>query len=141
MYFKTITLFTAILMLAACGKSDGQGDDKNENSAKNPSPTTTTAKRTPTTPGGSSGDHVAGEKVYMKTCLACHAANGRGNGGLTGADLIKDKTRLAKSDEELFKSVSEGKTGGPVPMPPQKSLLTPKEIRDSIAYIRHKFGN
>lgn len=87
------------------------------------------------------GDPVAGEAVYKKVCLACHGANGRGNGGITGADFIGDKTRLAKSNEILFTSVSEGKLDGKVPMPPQKSVLSEQEINDSLAYIRQEFGS
>lgn len=82
------------------------------------------------------GDAANGKLVYAKSCVACHAADGRGNGGITGADLIGDKTRLAKSDAELFKSIKEGVTGKTLVMPPHKDLISDAEISDAVAYVR-----
>jgi mono/diheme cytochrome c family protein len=87
------------------------------------------------------GDPVAGKAAYEKVCLACHAADGRGNGGITGADLVGDKSRLAKSNEELYKSVAEGQLDGTPPMPPQLGPLTEQEIKDALAYVRATFGD
>ena len=155
MQLKNITLLAAIIILAGCSKSDGKDDNTADKPAAsraitkapaadpNAPPVATKAPPPVTKPAVArklSGDPAAGEKVYKKICFACHAVDGRGNGGLTGADLVEDKTRLAKSDVELFKSVNEGKKGKTLVMPPQKGLLTPKQINDAIAYIRHKFG-
>ena len=87
------------------------------------------------------GDPVAGKEIYEKKgCLACHGADGKGNGGITGANFISDKTRLAKSNAELLHSVREGIVGKSVSMPPQKDLMSDKEINDALAYIRQTFG-
>jgi len=86
------------------------------------------------------GDASAGEAVYKKTCLACHAADGRANGGVTGASFVDDATRLAKPDSALVHSIKEGITGKALVMPPQKDLLSDQEILDVIAYIRREFG-
>ena len=147
----------ALAMAVGCGKSDKKGEGKSGDTAQSgdtkktgdvPPDTTkddgTAAAKTADNTGGADhelpGDPVAGEAVYKKTCLACHGADGRGNGGITGADFIGDKSRLAKSNEVLFTSISEGVTTGKVPMPPQKTILSEKEINDSLAYVRKQFG-
>jgi len=89
---------------------------------------------------GSAGDPARGEAVYAKICVACHQADGGGNGGMLAASFLKDKSRLAKPDSMLFKSIAEGLQGKVGVMPAQKGVLSDQEIKDVIAYIRGKFG-
>lgn len=85
------------------------------------------------------GDPVAGEAVYRANCLACHAANGTGNGGMTGADFVHDRARLARNNEVLLRSIREGVPSSP-PMPPHGEILDDQQMRDALSYIRATFG-
>lgn len=85
------------------------------------------------------GDPVAGEAVYAANCVACHAANGRGNGGVTGADFVGDRRRLAKNNETLLRSIREGVPNA-MPMPAHRDILTDVQMRDALSYVRAHFG-
>lgn len=85
------------------------------------------------------GDPVAGATVYTTTCIPCHGADGRGNGGMTGADFIDDHSRLAKNNETLLHSITEGIPNTP-PMPSHRAILTEVQIRDALSYVRVHFG-
>lgn len=86
------------------------------------------------------GNPERGAKVYGTYCVGCHAADGKANGGTTGASFVDDPTRLAKTDEELLTSIAEGKTGPIGAMPPWKGALTGQQRVDALAYIRASFG-
>lgn len=86
------------------------------------------------------GDAGRGAKVYGTYCAGCHAADGRANGGTTGADFVADKTRLAKGDDELLRSIAEGKTGALGVMPAWKASLSRQQMVDVLAYVRGRFG-
>jgi len=86
------------------------------------------------------GDPVAGEAVYTKVCLACHGADGKGNGGLTGLNFVAEPTRLNKTNEELLTSIRDGFKGKNVVMPAHKDTLTDKEMKDALSYVRKRFG-
>lgn len=86
------------------------------------------------------GNSVAGAAVYGRVCVACHGADGRGNGGLTGANFVGDATRLAKTNTQLLTSIRDGVTTGPAPMPAQRGALSEQEMKDVLAYIRKQFG-
>ena len=80
---------------------------------------------------------AAGEKVYKLFCVACHQPDGRGLPG-GAANFVEDKTRLAKSDTELMKSIADGvETKG---MPAFGSSLTKPQQRAVLAYLRATFG-
>ena len=123
-----VLLVSGALCLSACGGEDdaggagGGGDESSEVDTSLP------------------GDADAGEAIYQATCVACHAADGRGNGGMTGADFVGDATRLAKSNDELLTSIRDGVTTGSSPMPAQGDLLSDEEMRDVLSYIRREFG-
>lgn len=126
-----IMVLCAVVFLGACGGEE----------------TPSTPPGTPTVdPSDTEGDHslpgdpVAGAEVYGRICVACHAADGRGNGGLTGANFIDDETRLAKNNDRLLTSIRDGVTTGPTPMPGHRDLLTDVEMRNALSYIRHEFG-
>lgn len=86
------------------------------------------------------GDPEAGEAVYQRVCLACHGADGRGNGGVTGADFIGDTSRLAKDNDLLVAHIRDGILDKSPPMPPQGGVLSEQEIKDALSYIRREFG-
>ena len=91
-----------------------------------------------------SSDANAGKDIYSMTCIACHGANGEGV--IPGvSDLTKVDGPLAKSDEELAKSISEGLAtpGAALTMPAKggNPSLTDGEVLSLIAYLRSEFGN
>ena len=146
--YTTTAAIVAMLALAmlslSCSKTDGNGDGEASAAASESGATNIGSEgdKAPTAAVDTSlpGDPVKGEAVYEKTCLACHGADGKGNGGITGADFIADKSRLAKDNQELLTSIREGKKGKTSVMPPQKDVLSDQEIKDSLAYIRATFG-
>lgn len=90
-----------------------------------------------------SGDANAGKDIYSMTCIACHGANGKGM--IPGvSDLTRSDGPLAKSDEELAKSISEGLAtqGAALTMPAKggNPSLTDGEVLSLIAYLRSEFG-
>jgi caa(3)-type oxidase subunit IV len=86
------------------------------------------------------GDAGRGAKVYATYCVGCHGADGRANGGTTGASFVDDPSRLAQDDEVLLRAISEGKTGKIGMMPPWKGTLQPQQMADVLAYLRADFG-
>lgn len=86
------------------------------------------------------GDADAGEATYTRICVACHAADGRGNGGLTAADFIGDGARLAKGNNVLLNSIENGIINGGRVMPAQGAVLDEQERKDVLSYIRREFG-
>lgn len=106
-------------------------------------PETTSGTSTPSTvtPSTKPSAALGPEDVYRRYCVVCHQEDGTGKNGLTGANFVGPESPLAKSDDQLFLSVKEGLTGGPVVMPPHKDLLTDEQIRSTIAYVRERFGS
>ncbi len=91
------------------------------------------------------GDSANGEAIYEKYCHFCHGPKGRGDGPIGIAitpkpvDFTTDK-RMLKTDKELFSSISNGirrENGGKeMAMPRWKDILSEKDIRDVLAYVR-----
>ena len=107
----------------------------------------TTAKaETPAPVSMTRADRIAaGEKVYNRTCMACHQTNGQGMAGifppLAGSDyLLKDADRA-------IRVIAEGLSGPIVVngqkyeqiMPPQN--LTDEEIANVATFILNSWGN
>jgi len=73
---------------------------------------------------------------WTKNCASCHAKDGSGNtmmGKKSGVESYADPKVQAKfTDEEAFKSISEGKGK----MKAFKDKLTPEEIKALVAHIR-----
>lgn len=93
---------------------------------------------------GERGDAVKGKEVYERACMSCHQADGTGMGGTLGANFREDKTRLAKPDSALFKSIKEGMTGTIGTMPAggtDGESIAEQDIKNVIAYIRKEFGS
>jgi mono/diheme cytochrome c family protein len=81
-----------------------------------------------------------GEAAYRKTCIACHGADGHGNGGKTAADFAVPTGVLKKPDAVLLASIANGATGPIGVMPPHKALLSEADIAAVLAYVRRTFG-
>ncbi len=85
-----------------------------------------------------------GREVYSQTCMACHGGDGKGT--MPGVrDLTGEETSLAKTDDVLIRSITEGLTlsDTPIPMPPKggNPSLSDAEIRAVLAYMRNEFSN
>ena len=87
------------------------------------------------------GDPVAGEAVYVANCLACHGADGAGNGGVTGGDFIGEPARLQQGNDVLLGEIADGINRNGKVMPPWKDTLTEQQRKDALSYIRHHFGH
>ena len=86
---------------------------------------------------------AAGNAVYSQTCVACHGADGKG--AIPGvADLTKADGALAKSDDELIKSITDGfqSPGAALAMPAKggNPSLSESDIKAVLAYLRSAFG-
>ncbi len=123
MFKHTMTLVALVsaLALGACGNKEEKSGEQAK--AAQPLP----------------GDPIKGKAVFEQYCQSCHGADGKGNNGL-GANFVEDKSRLAKSNEELLKSIREGKQGKVGTMPAQKGVLTDQQMKDALSYIRKTWG-
>jgi cytochrome c oxidase cbb3-type subunit 3 len=73
-----------------------------------------------------------GRDLYMKTCIACHGADGKGNQAL-GAPNLADRTWLHGSDEpQVMETIAKGRNSV---MPAHKALLTEAKIHLLTAYV------
>jgi mono/diheme cytochrome c family protein len=79
-----------------------------------------------------------GKKVYSLFCAACHQPDGRGiKGG--AVSFVDDKSRLAKTNEQLLASIAAGvETKG---MPAFGATLPKGQQRAVLAYLRAAFGD
>jgi len=80
---------------------------------------------------------AAGQKIYVKRCVACHGKTGNGDGP-DAADLgihpakLSDPSIRAETDGELFWKITVGKK----PMPNYGSRLSPTDRWNVINYLR-----
>ncbi|MBI5180977.1 MAG: cytochrome c [Nitrospirae bacterium] len=85
------------------------------------------------------GDAEAGKKVYDAKCTLCHGAAGKGDGP-AGASLnpkatnFTDKAKMTKSDDELFKLISDGSKG--TAMMGYAGSISEADRWNLVAYIR-----
>ncbi|MBI2400252.1 MAG: cytochrome c [Deltaproteobacteria bacterium] len=92
-------------------------------------------------------DLMKGKEIYEQYCHFCHGYKGYGDGpvGIAlsphPANFVEDSKRMAKTDEELFKSITEGihrDIGGEaMSMPRWQEVLTDHERWNVLWYIRH----
>jgi mono/diheme cytochrome c family protein len=87
------------------------------------------------------GDAAAGEAVYTANCLACHGADGTGNGGMTGGNFIGEPERLQQGNDILLAEIADGINRNGKVMPAWKDTLTEQQRKDALSYIRHHFGH
>ena len=80
--------------------------------------------------GSISSDVKEGERVYEDKCLKCHGEGGQG--GIC-PNLVDDEWKYGDTDEEIYKSIAEGRPGG---MPDWENSLGDKKIKNLVAYIR-----
>ncbi len=77
------------------------------------------------------GDLDAGKKLFAKTCVACHGADGKGIA--TFPNLTDDEWLTGESSTEVFNSILNGNiTKG---MVPYKDQLSEKQITQLTSYI------
>ncbi len=86
---------------------------------------------------------ATGKETYKKTCVACHAANGKG--AFPGTpDFTDSSGALSKSDETLINHITNGfqSPGSPMAMPPKggNPNLDDNSITEVLKYIREVFG-
>jgi len=81
-----------------------------------------------------------GEALYRQHCLACHGVDGRGAGGVTGANFTAPDGPLRRPDSELLVSVLEGRRGSVGVMPAQRALLGERGAATVLAYVRRRLG-
>jgi mono/diheme cytochrome c family protein len=80
---------------------------------------------------------AAGQKIYVKRCVACHGKTGNGDGP-DAADLgihpakLSDPLIRQETDGELFWKITVGKK----PMPNYGSRLSPTDRWNVINYLR-----
>lgn len=131
-----VSVFAASILFAGCGGSDPAP------AAVEPAPAPAVeaapVAEAPAVKHELPGDAAAGEAVYKSNCIACHQADGTGMGGALGADLVNDKTRLAKSNEVLLKSIADGVPG--TTMIAWSAVLDETQRKDVLSYIRATFG-
>jgi mono/diheme cytochrome c family protein len=92
-------------------------------------------------------DLAKGKEIYEQYCHFCHGYKGYGDGpvGIAlsphPANFVEDSKRMAKTDEELFKSITEGihrDIGGEaMSMPRWQEVLSDNERWNVLWYIRH----
>jgi cytochrome c5 len=86
---------------------------------------------------------VTGHDTYEKTCIACHAADGKG--AFPGTPNFTDSSGvLSKSDDVLINNITNGfqSPGSPMAMPPKggNPSMTATDIEAVLKYIRETFG-
>ena len=89
------------------------------------------------------GDPVAGHKIFIGACAACHGPAGGGVQGLS-EDMAESEWITRATNEELFEliktgRISDNQSGGQrAVMPPKGGLpsLTDTNLADLVAYIR-----
>ena len=80
-----------------------------------------------------------GAAVYRTNCVNCHGVNGKGDGPVAPnlipppADLTSQVVQQ-KNDQQLLKSIREGKAG--TSMPAWKGDLSAQQIEDVMAFVR-----
>jgi mono/diheme cytochrome c family protein len=81
------------------------------------------------------GDAARGKPLFEKNCAGCHGPQGKGDGyrllGPDPANLTSALTR-EKSDDDLLETIHRGKQN----MPAWKVILSDKQTKDVLAYVR-----
>ncbi len=142
-YLAALLIGGSMLLFTACSNGTDSKTSKPTAPVTDSSAKEVSAPATATRPAP---DAAAGKLVYDRHCHFCHGNTGLGNGpvGIAisphPADFVHDRKRMKKTDEELFKSISEGVTrevgGEAMNMPSWKGILSEDERWNVLAYIR-----
>jgi cytochrome c oxidase cbb3-type subunit 3 len=80
---------------------------------------------------------VPGKQLYVKYCMVCHGASGKGDGhrlfNPPPADLTSASVRK-KLDSDLLKTIHDGRTN--TAMGTWQWVLSGEEAREVLAYVR-----
>jgi cbb3-type cytochrome c oxidase subunit III len=90
------------------------------------------------TSGGSvtvSKESKEGAAIYEEKCLQCHGENAQG--GIC-PNLVDKEWKYGSTDEDIYKSIAEGRPGG---MPNWNKTLSDEKIKSVITYIRSLDAN
>jgi cytochrome c oxidase cbb3-type subunit 3 len=85
------------------------------------------------------GNPENGQKIYNTYCVACHGANGKGDGAMAKvldvkpADHTNGKKMAELSNGDLRKAITDGTDKF---MPAWEGILSDKETDDVLGYIR-----
>ena len=81
------------------------------------------------------GNLAKGKALFSRHCAGCHGPQGKGDGskllGRDPANLTAPSTKK-KSDSDLLATIHEGKPN----MPSWKGLLSERDLRQVLAYVR-----
>jgi mono/diheme cytochrome c family protein len=128
-HVKLLGFLTALLSSALVAVSEEQ------TKAQWTAPAAEARKKNPVASNESS--NAAGQKIYLKRCVACHGKTGNGDGP-DAADLgihpakLSDPTIQGETDGALFWKISVGKK----PMPSYGTRLSPTDRWNVINYLR-----
>ena len=83
------------------------------------------------TPGAANQHATKGQEVFLQKCMQCHSIN-KGQ-AMLGPSLWGEMTKAPhkKTAAQIRLIIQNGKGK----MPPWKSMLTPEQVDDLIAYI------
>ena len=88
-------------------------------------------------PGGLAGNAARGKRLYQHNCVACHGANGDGNGPRAvrlGARPREFGEKMPGMNRPaLYAAIAEGKAG--TEMPAWKAVLERQQIADLAEYV------
>lgn len=80
---------------------------------------------------------IDAKRLYVENCAKCHGLTGLGDGPSVGSLRTQAGLNLTilqdRSDEELFRIISQGKG---MEMPPWELVLTVEERKALVNYIR-----
>lgn len=80
------------------------------------------------------GGSADGAAIFRENCARCHGADGKGNSSQGTPDFTNPKTLASLSDEEVIKTIEQGRKG--TKMPAWSGKLTDAQIRSVAEYVR-----
>lgn len=84
------------------------------------------------TAGAAGADAPAAAEIFAKRCAGCHGKGGKGDTPMAQKLGAKDISALASSEDEIEKSIENGKGK----MPAFKGKITDAEIEALAKYIK-----
>ncbi|MDW3094661.1 MAG: cytochrome-c oxidase, cbb3-type subunit III [Gammaproteobacteria bacterium] len=75
---------------------------------------------------------VTGKDLYQQFCVACHGVNGEGNQSLGAPNLSDDIWLYGNTDDQLFHTISVGRSGK---MPSFDKRLSDLEVKLLVAWL------